>query len=199
MVFIRVNEIFQVPFLLLLLLIAFIYAILCSQVDSLHSSHAILNECLFCSAFLNICWSSLLTVLSGCYVGFLSLFVWLLLSSYMMVGGMCSFQPYGTGICHYAFILSKKKRLYSPIPFKFVLECSINKSDGMLMIAACPNFICFVSLSLFKNNKKGSIEETMFAVCVCMFCFILIYGLICRFDLRECLIAWGDPAQLTGC
>ena len=58
MVFICVNEIFQVPFLLLLLLIAFIYAILCSQVDSLHSSRAILNECLFCSAFLNICWSS---------------------------------------------------------------------------------------------------------------------------------------------
>ena len=46
-VFICVNEIFQVPFLLLLLLITFIYDILCSQADSLHSSHTILNECLF--------------------------------------------------------------------------------------------------------------------------------------------------------
>ena len=31
-------------------------------------------------------------------------FVWLLLSSQEMVGGMWSLLSYGTGICHYAFM-----------------------------------------------------------------------------------------------
>ena len=34
---------------------------------------------------------------------------------------MCSLLPYGTGVCHYAFIYKKKKKKYCVCPFHFYI------------------------------------------------------------------------------
>ena len=50
-----------------------------------------------------------------------------------MVGGMCSLLPYGTGICHYTFILHFLGfDCWCPFIFDIFLLSGIVKSDGMV-------------------------------------------------------------------
>ena len=61
-------------------------------------------------------------------------FVWVLSSGYeMMIGGMCSLLPYGTGICHYTVCNISLFLIISVHTFSTFLfnNYGTDKSDGM--------------------------------------------------------------------
>ena len=78
--------------------------------------------------------------------------------------------PYGTGICWYALIQYFYFFIAS-VPFLILLlKSGLDKSMERSTIPACPSLVCFF---LTEEIPKGLIlENFVFEVCVCMFCFL---------------------------
>ena len=95
-----------------------------------------------------------------------------------MVGGMCSVLPYGTGICCYAFIkIKNKKLLLLSIPFLyfflFCLNLVLNKLTEWSTIPACPGLMCFFN----RGDTKGTNSSKMLCS---MFVYVLFYVNLCQ-------------------
>ena len=81
---------------------------------------------------------------------------------------MCSLLPYGTGICHYAFIYI----LYCVCPFLFYIFLlpGIDNLEWST-IPACPSLMC--------SFNRGNIEVTnSLEICVWCLCMFYVYEVI---------------------
>ena len=57
-----------------------------------------------------------------------------------MVGGICTLRPYGTDICHYAFIkhICFIFLLFLSVPFLYISLKGLDKLDGMVDNTSMP-------------------------------------------------------------
>ena len=115
----------------------------------------------------------------------------LLGGSEMIVGSMCGLLRYGTGICHYAFILTFL--LFVSIPFSYFafIWCRWIRWNGpwyQLALTLC--------VLLTRVLLKGIISAIICVWCLCrqmydvcvyrgMFCFMFLFGLLLWIVMRK--------------
>ena len=76
----------------------------------------------------------------------------------MMVGGMCSFLPFGTGVCLHAIVYIFFLFVVRSIPFLafFSNLVSIMQTEW-LMTPACPHLMCKIT----RATLKGSVVQKL--------------------------------------
>ena len=107
-------------------------------------------------------------------------------------------MPYGSPICHYAFISIKKKRererkkrRYISVRSFFCIvflysgkkKKKVDELDGM--VDDYKHVLALIALSFNRHNTEGTNSSKIwFNVCACIFYFMFVYGLVFLFCFK---------------